>query len=412
MNTLFARLIRTIRLFFPDTSGLPPAFWLLLAATLIDRLGGFAHVYLALFLTGPAGVDLGTAGMMISLLAVGGVVGTTVGGSLADRIGRKPLILAGMVMTASGYIALSQLSAVPGIAVCLFAVGVAGSLPPPAMAAAIADVVMPEDRRRAYSLQFWAINLAFAFAATVAGLLVKVAWSLVFLIDAATSLLAAALLWIWMRDRYVPALAAAAELGTQRGPLRDKTFRGLFVVGLLTAAMYNQASVALAAEMTADGLVASYGPLIAINGILIGVLQPFSTRTTATIAPVPLLAVGSLLIGLGFGLTALADTAAAHAACIVVWTLGEILLSSTASAAVAGLAPADQRARYQGAWQASWSAAALAPAAGAFVLARAGSPVLWGGCAAIGVIGALLVARLGRDPRLAADRTGPPAGAA
>ena len=94
---MFAQLIRTIRLFFPDTSGLPPAFWLLLAATLIDRLGGFAHVYLALFLTGPAGVDLGTAGMMISLLAVGGVVGTTVGGSLADRIGRKPLILAGMV---------------------------------------------------------------------------------------------------------------------------------------------------------------------------------------------------------------------------------------------------------------------------------------------------------------------------
>lgn len=401
MKAVLFSPIRLARLFIPDTRGLPAAFWLLLLATLIDRLGGFAHVYLALYLTGPAGVDVGTAGLLISLLAVGGVVGTAVGGSLADRIGRKPLILTGMVMTAAGLVTLSQLSQLPAIAVCLFAVGVAGSLPRPAMAAAIADVVAPDDRRRAYSLQFWVINLAFAFAATVAGLLVKVAWNLVFLIDAATSLLAATLLWLWMRDHYLPANGTASAPGSRRGPLSDKTFRGLFAVGLLTAAMYNQANVALAAEMTADGLVASYGPLIAINGILIGLLQPFSTRTTASIAPVPLLAIGSLLIGLGFGLTAFADTSLAHGACIVVWTIGEILLSSTASAAVAGLAPADQRARYQGAWQASWSAAALAPAAGAFVLARAGSPVLWGGCAAIGVLSALLVARLGRDPRLA-----------
>lgn len=405
MKAVLFSPIRLARLFVPDTRGLPAAFWVLLTATLIDRLGGFAHVYLALYLTGPAGVDVGTAGLLISLLAVGGVVGTAVGGSLADRLGRKPLILTGMVMTAGGFVTLSQLSWLPAIAACLFAVGVAGSLPRPAMAAAIADVVAPEDRRRAYSLQFWVINLAFAFAATVAGLLVKVAWNLVFLIDAATSLLAATLLWLWMRDRYVPTPGIASAPGSPRGPLSDKTFRGLFAVGLLTAAMYNQANVALAAEMTADGLAVSYGPLIAINGILIGLLQPFSTRTTASIAPVPLLAIGSLLIGLGFGLTAFADTAYAHGACIVVWTLGEILLSSTASAAVAGLAPADQRARYQGAWQASWSAAALAPAAGAFVLARAGSPALWGGCAAIGVLSALMAARLGQDPRLAADKS-------
>ncbi|MBI5609111.1 MAG: MFS transporter [Deltaproteobacteria bacterium] len=402
---MFATSQRIASLFVPDVRGLPAAFWLLLSATLIDRLGGFAHVYLALYLTGPAGVDVGTAGALISLLAVGGVLGSAVGGTLADRLGRKPLILAGMLLTAANYAVLSQLRALPAIAASLFVAGVANTLPRPAMAAAIADVVAAHDRRRAYSLQFWVINLAFAFAATVAGLLVKVAWSLVFLIDAATSLLAAGLLWAWMRDRHMPAPAVAVERPVARGPLYDKTFRSLFAVGLLTAAIYNQCNVALAAEMTVDGLVAAYGPLLAINGILIGLLQPFATRTTAAVAPVPLLAVGSLLIGTGFGLTALADTALAHGACIVTWTLGEILLSSTASAAVAGLAPADQRARYQGAWQSSWSAAALAPAAGAYVLAHAGSRVLWGGCAVLGLVGAAVVARLGRDPRLAADPT-------
>ncbi len=74
----------------PDVRGLPAAFWLLLAATLIDRLGGFAHVYLALYLTGPAGVDVGTAGARISLLAVGGVLGSAVGGTLAAPLHRPP----------------------------------------------------------------------------------------------------------------------------------------------------------------------------------------------------------------------------------------------------------------------------------------------------------------------------------
>src|SRR5688572_2530069 len=95
------------RLLIPDVRGLPRAFWLLFAAALIDRLGGFAGVYLALYLTGPRQASAGEAGVIWSVLSLGGVIGAPLGGALADRIGRKPILVGGLVLTACNYLVFS-----------------------------------------------------------------------------------------------------------------------------------------------------------------------------------------------------------------------------------------------------------------------------------------------------------------
>jgi len=61
------------------------------------------------------------------------------------------------------------------------------------------------------------------------------------------------------------------------------------------------------------------------------------------------------------------------------------------------MAPVDLRASYFGAFTASFGLSMMiGPVGGGFVLERAGSKALWGGCAAIGIIAALIFSTLGK----------------
>ena len=81
------------------------------------------------------------------------------------------------------------------------------------------------------------------------------------------------------------------------------------------------------------------------------------------------------------------------AACVVVWTMGEMLLLPTASAYADSLARDDNRGRYFGASAASHSVALLAgPAIGLLLHQRMSWPTLWVSALACGTVSAMLLA--------------------
>jgi MFS family permease len=99
------------------------------------------------------------------------------------------------------------------------------------------------------------------------------------------------------------------------------------------------------------------------------------------------LALASLIFGIGFGLTALADTAWLYAGTVLIWTMGEMLHLPSNSALMGELAPAVLRGRYQGFSSLSWqSATALAPILGGLTQEHLGNTALWMGCAGIGAL--------------------------
>ena len=370
----------------PDAHGLPRAYWWLFGATLLDRLGGFAGVYLALYLTGRGGLSLSAAGVVTSLFAIGGLVGTPVAGALADRLGRRPLILAGFCLTALGWLHVAEATGPVHIGVAVFLAGVAGAVGRPAMSAAIADIVPEADRRRAFAAQYWAVNLGFACAASLAGLVAQVEWWLVFVADAATSLLVAGALAWGLPALPAPAPATAAPgARSTLGPLRDPAFRRLLLASVGTSALFMQVGVTLAAELRRDGLEGDYGWLVGLNGVFIVALQPLLVRVTARFDVVDVLSAGCAVMGVGFCTTQLCDAAWSHAAAIGLWTVGEILCASANPVLVTRLAPPDQRATYQGLFHASWSAAALSPALGAWAMDHLGANAVWTACLAVGL---------------------------
>jgi hypothetical protein len=62
------------------------------------------------------------------------------------------------------------------------------------------------------------------------------------------------------------------------------------------------------------------------------------------------IAAGLALIGVGFGLTAMAHTVPALAVTVVLWTFGEMIAAPVGSAYVAELSPEHLRGRYLGLW--------------------------------------------------------------
>ena len=73
--------------------GLPATYWYLWTGLLINRVGGFAVLFLSLYLTSQRGASTALAGLIVGTYGIGGVAGTLIGGVLTDRWGRRAILL-------------------------------------------------------------------------------------------------------------------------------------------------------------------------------------------------------------------------------------------------------------------------------------------------------------------------------
>ena len=369
--------------------GLPRPFWYLWAGTVFNRVGSFVVPFLALYLTGSRDVTVGQAGLVLSVLGLGSAVSQPVGGVLADRIGRRRTIVLGLTSSAAALLVLGAADGLLAIGGAALAYGLCLDLMRPAVQAAIADLVPDADRPRAFALQFWAINLGFALATLLGGFLAERGFWLLFVLDALASVGFALLVL-----RGVPETRpsrVAGVVGRLRDVVADRLLLALVLSVVAGATVYLQCYSTLPIVLDRDGLgPQGYGTALALNGVLIIVLQPLLLGVLGRRGRGPLLLAAMLLQGAGFGLTAFADDLPGHLLAITVWTVGEVLQAGQLGALVASIAPVHLRGRYLGVFGMSFGVAAtLAPLVGTQVLDRFGEPALWGGsfvlCAVAGV---------------------------
>ncbi|MEU9203155.1 MFS transporter [Streptomyces sp. NPDC048332] len=395
-----------------SVSGLPREFWWLWTSTLVNRLGAFVATFMALYLTLDRGYSASYAGLVAALHGLGGVVSSLVAGVMTDRFGRRPTMLVAQLSTAVSVAVLGFMVHPVAIAAVAFFVGMASSASRPAVQAMIADIVPAKDRVRAFSLNYWAINLGFAVSSAGAGFVAEYSYLAGFVGEAVMTLCCAVVVFMKVPEsRPQKATVTATDVDTAGGAdgirlgtvLRDGRFMGVVGLSFVIALIFQQGYVGLPVAMGADGFSSSdFGAAVAVNGVLIVVLQIPVTRFIQSRDPRRLLIVSSLLAGYGFGLTAFAGSVAVYALTICVWTVAEIVNAPVQNGLVVQLSPAHGRGRYQGMYALSWSAAALvAPLMSGVVIDHFGAGWLWGTCAVLGTGAAfgywLLMRNLPRD---------------
>ncbi len=390
-----------------DLRAMPRPFWVLLIGTFINRFGTFVMPFLTIYLA-KKGYSLITASYAVSAFGIGTLCGGMVGGWLADRIGRRNTIVVGTFAAALFYFLMHFAATFPQIILCVMLAGLSAGTYPPASNALLADVVPEPLRVRAYSALRVALNAGFACGAATAGFLAKYSYFWLFVGDAITTSLYGVIALI--------ALPHGIRSTTERAPWKDalshirrnRPFHAAFFAALLMALVFSQFGttysafvVSLGLSLDLGGLRLSgetlYGVLLGWNGLMVMVAELPLTGLTQRFDPRRVMALGYLLLGVGFAMNAGASSVTWLFLAMTVFTIGEMISMPVSSAYAAKLAPEPMRGRYMGVFSMTWSLASIFGPQFGFRIFDTGPDLLWIICGVLGLAGAVMLLRPVRE---------------
>lgn len=401
-------------------------FWGLWVTLLILWMGRFVTSFLSMYLVSDMHVSVGMAGTIVSMYGFGGIFGCLYGGALSDRFGRPAMIVIGNLGSAAMLVLLAFIGNPWIMAIALLAYGAISSMPTPAVAAYVSDVVPFRKQKRAYSLQTWAANFGFAIGPIIANQLVKISYALMFYAEAAVLVFATILMIVFFKEvglgkrprgEVAPARASQAaesaagnavehavkQTGESQRPQRFSVWRSyrracadgalmsMVVLMFLYTLAYYQIVSGLPISMTQIGLgTDEYSSLLTINGGLLCLLQIPAIGLFQRMSNTRVLVLGMSITAVGYAFQIGANSWVAFAIATVLWTLGELGTFPIAATTVANIAPKDVRGTYQGLYNLVWSLSnAFSPLVGGWILNAFGSRVLWICCTVMFVIVAI-----------------------
>ena len=332
----------------------PRHFWTLLFASFIDSVGGFIlFPFFTLYITQKFGVGMTTVGMIFGAFAVTSMVGSTIGGALADRLGRKPLILFGLVVSAVSSLWLGLVNELGLFFAGAIFVGLFTNIGGPARQAMIADILPEEQRAQGFGLFRVVVNLAAAIGPAIGGFLASQSYLSLFLTDAAISIFVAILLFIILPETRIARKSKEEEsvgqtFGGYGTVLRDKFFMFFWLASALSTLVYIQMNGTLAVYLRDVHNVSlqSFGTILSLNAGMVVLFQFYITRRYAKYPELAVITLGALLNAIGFALYGFVATYGLFLLAMAIITIGEMLWAPISQSIVARLAPEDMRGRY------------------------------------------------------------------
>ena len=193
---------RTLSLYKTSFTGLSKEAWLLSFIMLVNRSGTMVLPFMTLYLTGKEmHRTLSEAGFVMALFGLGSIIGAYFGGKFSDKIGFYKVQLFTLIGGGMMFIVLGQMKSYPLICVVTFFLSIINEAFRPANSSSIAFYSNSENRTRSYSLNRLAINLGWAVGATIGGLVAAFNYELLFWIDGLTNILAAGLLFYFLKPQ-------------------------------------------------------------------------------------------------------------------------------------------------------------------------------------------------------------------
>jgi predicted MFS family arabinose efflux permease len=379
---------------------LPREARILVAARVVDRLGGFTLAFLPLLLVTAYDAPLRAAGLVTAGFGLATIPSRLLGGRLADRLGRRATIVLGLVGCA---LAQTLLAVAPDLALAAagaLLLGLCFEIYEPPSQALLADVTGSGQRAAAYSALGAGIAAAGVLAGVLAALLAGHGLRWLFVADALTCLACAAIVrWGLPRDRPASASRVAAN-----SPWRDPRLLLMLGSGTAFATTYMVMVGGLPLALNRGGVASGWaGALVAVSAATVIAGTRVRSLLPPAWGPFRRMALGYLLLALGLGLAVPAalvaagtGTGAAYLLPVVVWSVGDALLLGEPFAVVAGLAAPADRGRYLAAYGVCWGVATTAaPLLVTGLLAASGPAVLWGTCAVAALALACIQSRLG-----------------
>ena len=370
----------------------------LLAGRFVNALGSMAWVFVPLYLVSDRHLSEAAAGSVAAVWGVGMIAGNLAGGSIGDRLGLRPTLAGASLASAAGCL-LVPVTPTPGLPVVLAVMGALGGVGRPVSFALVTSALPTEHRRQATAWMRAVNNAGTVLGPPLGGLLAAHHFGWVFVIDAAASLLMLAVVLtvvpVGVRVR-LPDGTPTRLLAALR---QDPRFVLLLLTVVAADTAYRFAYSAVPWQLESLGAAPwVYGTTISLNCALIVLLEPWLAHRLRERPPERLIALGFLLVGVGWLVVAPSPGVVLVLVAVAVVTAGEMLYKPTATAHASDRAPEGMHGRYQSLYgAASIGGTALAPPlAGA--LFQVSPHLMW---AVGGLLAGAAAAVLGRTGRRA-----------
>lgn len=377
----------------------PRAFWIYNIIVFIDRLGGFMlYPFFALYLTQKFDIGMSTVGILFAIFSVSGMVGSALGGALADRMGRKVVIIFSLILSSLSALGMGFAPSLEVFIAVVAIVGTLSSIGHPAHEAVVADLLPPDKRAEGYGIIRVVFNTAVIIAPPIAGLLIANSYLTLFLVDAVISLISATIV-IFALPETKPQAHAHTKPETMKQTFagygrvfKDTRFLAFIGVTVMMTLVYMNMNSTLGVYLRDQhGLPeVNYGWLLSINAIMVVLLQFWVTRRLEKYKPLLMMAAGSLLYAIGFAMYGFIATFALFVLAMVIITVGEMVVSPFYQSLVASFAPEDMRGRYMAVSSLSWSISfTVGPYFAGLLLDSANPSLLWALAGTVGMIATL-----------------------
>lgn len=346
--------------------GLPRQIYYISITRLIVEMGiMFVFPMMTLLLTQRLGFTTIQTGLIMTVLSIGGISGSLLGGRFADRFGRRRSYLC-LIMIAIIMMILTGLICTDRRMIILLLIGFAATNALfPITSALVVDYSDESNRNECLSLGYIFSNIGTAIGPAIAGLLFYRHMPSIFFCMAALYCISFLLILRMGKESYVPGSAGTEEI---RG--EDSLFKALLHVPILIAFTliftgicfcYGQLSYVLPLQLNDSVGLERSSHLVSFlwtfNGIVCLTCTPFLVLLSKRFRPLINVAAGLVFYAVGFGMLVHVLPLPLYTLSILIWSSGEILINTNSGVFIADKAPATHRARCMSLLDLAWGAA-------------------------------------------------------
>jgi MFS family permease len=385
----------------------PPQFWLMFWGMLISTIGSsMIWPFLMIYVSDKLSLPLVEIASLMTLNAIMGLISSFIAGSIADRVGRKGVMVISLAVNGFGYLFYSHASTLPVFALLMALNGAFTPLYRVGADSMMADLIPAEKRVDAYSLMRMSNNLGTSLGPAIGGFIAILSYTTAFYIAAVGMMTYSMLLLFFAKETLQTRPLSEVKhegLGGYGRILRDKKFIPFAATFTLTQICSAMVWVLLSVYTKKNYNLPEnlYGLIPTTNAVMVVTLQLLITRYTKRRPPLWMLALGTLFYSVGVGSIALGRGFWGFWVSMVILTIGELILIPTSTTYTANLAPAEMRGRYMSIYTLTWGIGnGVGPILGGFLNDNISPPSIWYGGLVIGLIGTFLFANLARQAKL------------
>lgn len=329
--------------------------------------------FMALHFTESFGKEV--AGLVLTIPPLVGVFSSLIGGRMADRFGRRPTMLLGVIIECC-MLALFAASSSPWMDFIAFTgLAMGGSIYWPASSAMVADLTTEEDRREVFATFYTAMNVGVVVGPVIGSFFFDEFRSQLMLICFLINAVFGVILFFILKES-LPKSARVAQSGSAvtglveqwrgyKAIFSDWVFSLYIIAGILISFTFMQMDLYMGVYIKefvpeqpllawADwsyslSSTQTFGAMVGINGLLVVLFTLVVTRLFAHWSDRNSLILSSVLTGIGMFAMGLTTNVWLLFGCMVIFTLGELVRTPVAQSFISKYAPEDKRGQYMGA---------------------------------------------------------------